>query len=131
MLLIRIINKMTTRKTSQKKLMGEEIKNLHSFFDAEKLYKQVSKRDKDIGIATVYRFLKRLTEEGRIHSYNCNRKTIYSSNIRSHCHFICENCGNIKHINLKKLDFIQKEVKGDICHFQIDITGVCEKCQTK
>jgi len=129
--LIPIINKMTLRKTNQKKLIEEEIKSLHSFFDAEKLYMRVSKKNKKIGIATVYRFLKKLTEEGKIHSYSCNRKIIYSTNVRSHCHFICENCGNIKHINLKKLDFLQKEVKGDICHFQIDITGVCEKCQTK
>ncbi len=122
---------MVSRKTNQKKLIEEEINYLSSFFDAEKLYKKVSKKDKNIGIATVYRFLKNLLKEGKIHSYVCNRKTIYSSNIKSHCHFICEDCGNIKHIDLKKLDFLQKEVKGDICHFQLDITGKCEKCQTK
>lgn len=121
---------MVTRKTNQKKVIEEEIKNLRSFFDAEKLYIQVSKKNKKIGIATVYRFLKKLAEEGKIHSYSCNRKIIYSSNARSHCHFICENCGDTKHINLKKLDFMQKEIKGSICHFQIDITGLCEKCQT-
>jgi len=119
------------RKTNQKKVIEREISNFHSFFNAEELYRQVSKKDKNIGIATVYRFLKRLIEEGRIHSYFCDRKTIYSSNTRSHCHFICENCGDITHINLKKLDFMQKEVKGNIRHFQIDITGICEKCQTK
>ena len=129
--MILIINKVVSRKTNQKRMIEKEINNLNSFFDAEELYKQVSKKNKKIGIATVYRFLKKLTEEGKIHSYSCNRKIIYSSNVKSHCHFICETCGNIKHINLKKLDFIQKEVKGDICHFQIDITGVCEKCQTK
>ena len=120
-----------SRKTNQKKIIEKEIKNLSSFFNAEKLYGQVSKKSKKIGIATVYRFLKKLTEKGKIHSYSCDRKIIYSSSVRNHCHFICENCGDIKHINLKKLDFIQKEIKGDICHFQIDITGICEKCQTK
>lgn len=119
------------RKTSQKKIIEKEIKNLHSFFNAERLYEKISKTNKKMGIATIYRFLKKLTEEGKIHSYSCNRKTIYSSNIKNHCHFTCENCGDIKHINLKKLDFMQKEIKGDICHFQIDITGICEKCPTK
>ena len=103
---------MVTRKTNQKKFIEEEIKNLHSFFDAEELYKQVSKKNKKIGIATVYRFLKKLTEEGKIHSYSCNRKMIYSSNVKSHCHFICEKCGNTKHINLKKLDFINIGQRG-------------------
>ena len=82
-------------------------------------------------MATVYRFLKKLSKEGKIHKYLCNRKTIYSSNIKSHCHFICETCGDVKHINLKKLDFLNKEVKGNICHFQIDISGICEQCKTK
>ena len=122
---------MVTRKTDQKNFIEEEIKNLRSFFDAEELYKKVSKKNKKIGIATVYRFLKKLTEEGKIHSYSCDRKIIYSSNVKNHCHFICENCGNIKHINLKRLDFIQNEIKEDICHFQIDVTGICEKCKTK
>lgn len=122
---------MISRKTSQKNLIEEEINNFHSFFDAEKLYRQVSKKNKKMGIATVYRFLKKLVKEGKIHSYSCDRKTIYSSNAKSHCHFICEDCGDVEHINLKKLDFIQKEMKGNICHIQIDITGVCKKCQSK
>ncbi len=117
------------RKTNQKKLIEKEIKNFQSFFDAEKLYKKVSERNKKIGVATVYRFLKKLTEEGRIHSYSCKRKMVYSSDIKSHSHFICEKCGEIEHIKLKKLDFMQNEIKGDICHFQIDITGVCENCK--
>ena len=120
---------MITRKTNQKEIIEKEINNIHYFFDVKRLYKQISKKDKNIGIATIYRFLKRLTEKRDIHSYNCDRKIIYSSNARSHCHFICEKCGDITHIHLKKLDFIQKEIKGDICHFQIDVTGVCEKCQ--
>ena len=126
-----LFNKMLKRNTNQKEIIEKEIKRLHSFFDAEKLYKEVSKKNKKIGIATVYRFLKKLAEEGKVHSYSCDRKVIYSSNVKSHCHFICEKCGDINHINLKKLDFIQKEIKGDICHFQIDITGVCDKCLNK
>lgn len=129
MLLILIINKMKRRKTIQKELIEKEIEHFHSFFNAEELYQRVSQKNKKIGIATIYRFLKYLTEKGKIHSYSCNRKIIYSSNKKSHCHFICKTCGDIKHINIKKLDFIQKEVSENISHFQIDITGTCEKCQ--
>ena len=42
---------------------------------------------------------------------------------------ICEGCKKIKHINLGQIDFIQKKIKGSICHFQIDVTGLCENCQ--
>ena len=118
-----------SRKTSQKRLIEKEIKNIRYFFDAEKLYQQISKKNSKIGIATIYRFLKTLGEEEKIHSYTCDRKTIYSSNTKNHCHFTCEKCGIIKHITLKKLDFIQEKMEGNLCHFQIDITGVCKRCQ--
>jgi Fe2+ or Zn2+ uptake regulation protein len=118
-----------SRTTNQRKLLEEEVKHFQSFFDADKLYRQVSKKNEKIGIATVYRFLKSYAEEGKIHSYSCNGKTTYSSNKKNHCHFTCGKCKNVKHIRLKKLDFIQKEVKGDICHFQISITGICDQCR--
>ena len=117
------------RKTQQERKIEEEIKNLNSFFDAEKLHERVFAKNNKIGIATVYRFLKKLTEEGKIHSYSCNRRVIYSSDLRSHCHFTCEECGEISHVNVEKLDFLKEKVRGDVCHFQINIAGVCEKCQ--
>ena len=122
---------MISRKTSQKKLIEEELTNMRYFFNAEDLYKQLSKKDKKIGMATIYRFLKQLVENRKIHSYSCDRKTIYSSNKENHCHFICEKCKDTKHIRLEKLDFIRKEIEGVICHFQIEITGVCKTCQNK
>ena len=119
----------TTRSTSQKKLIKKEVLRFRSFFSAEKLYQQVVKRDDKIGIATIYRSLKQLVKEGAVHSYSCGNKTIYSSNARSHCHFICERCGGTKHIDLNLLDVLKKKVKGDVCHFQINVVGVCEECQ--
>ena len=115
----------------QKNLIEKEINLFQSFFNAEELYERVAKKNSKIGIATIYRFLKKRSKEGKIHTYSCNRKTIYSSNIKNHCHFTCKNCGDVKHINLKKIDFLNNEVKGSICHFQIDINGICEQCKTK
>ena|SRR3989338_5370771 len=120
---------MRVRKTRQKQLIEDELNRFLTFFNAEELFNQVAKTNKNIGIATIYRYLNNLASEGKIHSYTCNRRTIYSMNEKSHCHFICEKCGKIAHIQIKKLDFLQKEIKGSICHFQIDITGLCEKCK--
>ena len=41
---------------------------------------------------------------------------------------ICEKCGNIEHIHIEKLDFLKERNLGDICHVQINVTGVCKKC---
>jgi len=117
------------RSTKQKQLIEQEISSFSSFFNAEKLYDKVSKKNSKVGIATIYRFLNDLTKNGEIHSFLCNRKTLYSNSKKNHCHFSCEKCGERKHIEIKKLDFLYRQVEGEICHFQIDISGICKRCR--
>lgn len=100
--------------------------NLNSFFSAEELYLKV--KDKEIGQATVYRFLKDLEEHGKIHSYLCKNKKIYSTKTAMHIHFTCERCNNIKHLTAKNADFLQEIIVDEICHFQINVTGICKNC---
>lgn len=119
----------TSRNTRQKEILEEESQKINSFFTAEELLSKANKKDSKIGIATVYRFLKEKTKSGEIHSYNCNRKSIYSNQKKSHCHFICEKCGKTEHIEINSLDFLKNKTKNTICHFQVDIMGICEKCK--
>ena len=72
--------------------------------------------------------LKKLIEEGKIHSYSCNRKIIYSSNVKSHCHFICEKTGKIIHFDVDSLDFLKDKIPGEISSFQIEVKGECKTC---
>jgi Fe2+ or Zn2+ uptake regulation protein len=116
------------RQTKQKEILNEEIRKFNSFFTAEELLAKANKIDSNIGIATIYRFLSDLVNKRQIHSYTCNRKTIYSIQDNSHCHFICEKCGKVEHIQVDSLDFIRNKINGSICHFQIDVTGLCNKC---
>ena len=118
---------MRSRLTKQKELLYGELEKISSFFDAEELNSRVA----GVGLATTYRFLSSLVQEGKIHSFQCNRKTIYSTNSKNHSHFKCEQCGKVAHLGIKKIDPLQEEVKGKICHFQIDITGICEECVRK
>jgi Fur family ferric uptake transcriptional regulator len=120
-----------SRKTQQKELLQEEITKFNSFFTAEDLFKQVRKKDSNLGIATVYRFLKSLVNKGELYSYLCDRRTLYSKQKNSHCHYICERTGKIIHFELENLDFLKKikdKIPGSISSFQIEIKGVCDKC---
>ena len=119
------------RITKQKKLLQEEVEKFTAFFNAEELYHKVSRRCQKIGIATVYRFLKNLVDQHQLHSFSCTGKTIYSLNLDNHCHFICQKCGNLEHLEIKKVDFLPKNCKNKICHCQIDLTGTCEKCSKR
>ena len=117
-----------SRKTKQKGLITNEISFMDSFFTAEDIHKKIRRKDSKIGIATVYRLLRQLKKENKLHHYSCGKKTIFSIDERNHSHFACEKCGKVFHINVKSLDFFKEAVKGKACHFQLDVYGICENC---
>ena len=113
------------RMTAQKKQLYEEIKNCPPFFDAYELHQRTKKK---IGLATIYRFLSVLESDGELHSFTCENKRIYSRDKTSHAHFRCEKCNRTEHIKMKNVDFL-KSVDGEVCHFQIEIVGICTACK--
>jgi Fe2+ or Zn2+ uptake regulation protein len=116
-----------TRETHQKEIIRKELENMKNLFTGEELFIRV--RAKNIGKATVYRFLKDLRNNGQIHTYLCDRRMTYSKEKRSHCHFTCEKCGKMQHFEIKEVDFINKNLNGKMCHFQLDVTGICNNCE--
>ncbi len=120
-----------SRNTRQKGLIRGELSRTDSFFTAEEIHKKLKKKDSDIGIATVYRFLNEMKKKNELHSYVCQRKSLYSRNEKNHCHFICEKCGKAEHIDIDSVDFIRKKIKGNVCHFQVDVFGICTDCLKK
>ncbi|MFH2021061.1 MAG: transcriptional repressor [archaeon] len=117
-----------TRNTRQKVLIEEEMKKMDCFFTADELFDRVRKKDKKMGMATIYRFLNDIGCKDALHCYVCDRKKVYSSEKNNHCHFICSKCGKTSHLDIGSIDSIKKNIKGKICHFQIDVYGICEDC---
>lgn len=127
-----VINKKMAgkRETRQKKAIESEINKIKTFFNAEEIYNNLKKTNPGIGIATVYRFLKDMQKNREIHSFTCDRKSLYSKKGMSHSHFVCEICGKTEHINLDKIDFVKKIVSGKICHVQLEVSGICNSCKS-
>ncbi len=121
----------TTRETRQKKEIQHIIDKTEEFFTAEDIYELIKSRHKDIGLATIYRYLKKLRKDGLIYSYSCDGKRVYSRLKKSHCHFICERTGKIIHFDVDSLDFIKSKIPGTITSFQIEVKGRCDDCQSK
>ena len=118
-----------SRKTIQKRLIKGVVEEEKGFFSAENIHNKVVKINDNIGIATVYRFLKDEYKMGRLYSYTCKGKTIYSNTKKSHCHFICSDTGKVHHFELDDIDFINKIKEkipiDEIESIQIDIKGRC------
>ncbi len=116
------------RMTKQKKMLQEGIRKFSSFFDAHDLY-GIMKKDRKLGLATIYRFLNALEQDGAIHSFICGNRKIYSNTQKSHVHFNCERCNTIKHLEIKNVDFLKELSNDEVCHFQIEMTGLCSGCK--
>jgi Fe2+ or Zn2+ uptake regulation protein len=114
------------RQTKQKEILEEKLKTKKTFFTAEEFHNVL--KEQKIGIATVYRFLNEKVQKNELHSYQCKRRTLFSLEKKTHAHFSCEVCKTTKHIELKNIDFVENEISGEVCHFQLDVTGICEKC---
>lgn len=115
-----------SRKTKQKEELEELLKLQKGFFSAE----DINKKAKDVGIATIYRFLADAKKQGEIHAFTCEKKTIYSKQDSLHAHHICEKCARVKHIHFNSIDFLKEEINEDICHIQIEVHGTCRKCKS-
>ena len=118
------------RMTKQKRLISRELEAFESFFSADELYERVIERGLGVGKATVYRYLKELRDSHYLHSYLCDRKLVYSRTHSNHSHFTCQSCGRVVHFEVESIDFLRKKINGSICHFQIDVSGVCDECLT-
>ncbi len=114
------------RLTKQKRILSEKLAEFTHFFTAEELHHKAGSK---VGIATVYRWLNKKVQKQEIHSFQCSRKTIYSTVNTNHSHFKCEICGSLKHVEIKDIGFL--DLQETICHFQIDITGICLECRSK
>lgn len=120
-----------SRNTKQKEIILKELESTKDFFSVEDIYKKVKKSYPDIGLATIYRYMKELKKRKLIHSYTCNNRRLYSKNQISHCHFICEETGKVIHFDVDSLDFLKNKIPGSITSFQIEVKGKCNECLKK
>lgn len=118
----------TSRKTQQKKLIKEEVEKQNGFFSANQIYEKVKEKNPQIGIATVYRFLKEGKKTGKLYTYTCNGKYVYSNNKKSHCHFFCSDSGKEFHFEIDDIDFIKDKIPvKNIESIQIEVKGKCQE----
>lgn len=105
---------------------------------AETLYSDLKLKMPEIGIATVYRNLVELQEEGKI--IKIKQQTgpdRFDGNVIPHLHFQCERCTKLIDILLpekikEKLDnemiYLVKEIGAEVITTNITISGTCKEC---
>ncbi|MBR2240675.1 MAG: transcriptional repressor [Clostridia bacterium] len=128
------------RNTEQKEILIEYLKNnANEHLTVQKIYTDL--KDK-IGMTTIYRIIKSLTERGivtKIPMENkqgcCYRYDIENEECSNHYHLICEKCNNLVHFESKEIPKVSKEAKKNE-DFEIDSNrivfyGICKNCKGK
>ena len=124
---------METRMTNQKLKIIEYLKSVKTHPTAEMVYNAVSKDLPAISLATVYRNLNLLAEQGKILRLEINGEYHYDGFCDSHQHLVCTNCGKIMDLGQKEIsDYAMRKIKAsdfEIKSVRIIFYGVCKDCK--
>ena len=86
----------------------------------------------EISFATVYNCLSVLVRCGLVRQVTLDRSpTRFCPNMREHCHFFCEDCGEVTDIELPERSTLGKVrlPRGfEVATFDLSLRGVCPKC---
>jgi len=125
--------------TLQKQLILKTILYYKTHLNAKDIYEKI--KEKNIGLATIYRALKVFNKLGIVKEININGISYYEMKIFSgkplHIHFQCYKCNSIIDIDSQILNFdylklnkkIEKEKKLEIYDSNIMFIGLCSKCR--
>ena len=126
------------RKTGQRDLILEIFLSTEEHLTSEDLHSLVHKKDPTVGLTTVYRTLKLLTEAGLAREVRFgDNKTYYEHhyNHEHHDHMICTECGKVIEFFSPDIEDLQDQMASNFgfkpTHHSLRMWGVCSDCQEK
>jgi Fur family peroxide stress response transcriptional regulator len=103
---------------------------------AEKLHEIIRKKDpaSNIGIATVYRNLKLMSDNGQIKKISgLEDSEHFDHNVHEHYHFICDKCKKVFDVDAdiapNLIQNVLNKTGFKINSYDITLHGICKDCQ--
>ena len=125
---------MNRRNTIQKQIVLDVVNKRHDHPSAEQIYEDVVKAHPRISLATVYRNLSVLSDEGKILRISLSDSDRFDFNISKHNHFYCESCGKVYDVDFlydESLDDMEISNGFYIRTHQTIFKGLCSNCLNK
>ena len=100
------------RLTGQRRLIAEVLAEANDHPDVPELHRRVSERDDHISLATVYRTVKRLEQEGIIerHAFRDGRARYEEGSKSHHDHLIDLETGKVIEFRSGEIEWLQAEI---------------------
>ena len=126
---------MKRRNTEQKRAIFETISGIGVHMSAEEVKAKLDEKDLGIGLATVYRNLNLLCEEGKIQKFTGKDYSFFDGNPKPHDHLHCIHCGKVVDIETSYNDKLDVKAANDtnakILYHSTTFEGICPKCMEK
>jgi len=123
------------KNTKQREAVAEVFFSTTGHISAEELYQKVSKKHPGIGLTTVYRTLKLLTEAGLAKERRFGEpQGVFEKedSDKHHDHLICTRCGKIIEFKNPKIEKLQDEVASKygfvVEDHKMELYGLCSNC---
>lgn len=124
------------KQSKQREMVLDIFLSYEGHLTTQELYDLVRLKDKEIGVATVYRAMKVICDSGlasEIDVGDGNKRYEHKYNHPHHDHLICTKCGKLIEFNNPKIEQIQmdvcKEMDFQPCEHRLQIYGICKKCR--
>jgi len=122
------------RVTRQRQLILQDLHGREDHPKAESIYESVRKRMPRISLATVYRNLGRLVDEGLVLELpGQGEGRRYDAATLPHHHFFCLRCGGIEDVRRELPSTLKqsfsRDIHGEVRRLRLQLFGICESCQ--
>lgn len=121
------------RRTKQKEAIVSVLKKNHQPLLIEEIHRLALKLVPSLGIATVYRTLKSLQEEGNIKIVELPGQPLHyeEAHKEHHHHFCCNRCHGVFELEKCLSEIHQLAPKGfEVTDHEIILYGICSNCAT-
>jgi len=125
------------RITPQREIIVEAIAHSGHHINAEEVFSHVQERTRSVNIATVYRTLDLLVEQGLASRIDLGEERVIYATYQHgpHIHLVCRQCGQVIDANQDMLSVLNRQLQAeyqfaaDLQH--ISVVGLCSDCQVK
>lgn len=137
-ILMNYLKEKNLKITGQRKLILDAFLNNESHISAEELYDQLKRENPGIGLATIYRTLKLLSECGlanELHFSNGVTRYEHLFGHEHHDHLICLNCGKYVEVVDPAIEELQAQLAQknnfQVLRHRMELYGICQECLKK
>ena len=120
--------------TNLNKKILEMIRNSEGHLTAEQAFLLAKSQDINVSMASIYRILSKLADEGYIKKISIpGQVDLFDKTITAHAHLKCKKCGKVKDLHLDNFEHILCQETGiaEIDDYSLCIDYICEDCLKK